>query len=160
MDILIWTIIICLFILSFIGVFVPIIPAVVAIWIGFFVYHFFITNEKLTFLFWLIMIIFTIILVGSDIVTNKFFVNKFGGSKKSEWGAIIGVVIGTFIYPPLGMIFIPLLIVFIVEVLDGRTAKQASLAAIGSLVGFLSGVVAKIFIQLVMIIVFTITVLL
>lgn len=158
MNIIIWTIIICLFIISFVGVFIPIVPAVVAIWIGFFLYHFFISSEQLSVLFWIVMVIFTIILVGADLLTNRYFVHKFGGTKKSEWGAIIGVIIGTFIYPPFGMIFLPLLIVFCLEIIEKRPVKEAMLAAVGALAGFLSGVVAKIILQFIMIIWFVLTI--
>lgn len=152
METFIWFVIIVLFILSFVGVFVPIIPAVVVLWIGFLLYHFFIDSEQLTLFFWLIMVVFTIILFVADILTNKYFVNKFGGSKAGEWGAIIAVIIGAFIYPPFGLIIIPFIVVFIIELIQKRTPKEASLIALGAIAGFLSGVAAKIFIQLVMIV--------
>lgn len=158
MELTIWIIIVVLFILSIVGVFVPIIPSVLAIWGGFLVYHFFLDSEQLTLVFWLIMAIFTIILIVADLLTNRYFVHKFGGSKASEWGAIIGVIIGAFIYPPLGLILVPFLFVFIIEIYKRRTAKEAALASIGALAGFLSGVVAKIIIQLIMIIWFFIVI--
>lgn len=158
MEHLIWTIIIILFILSIVGIFVPIIPAVVLIWLGFILYHFFIDADQLNFLFWIIMIVFTIILVVSDIITNRYFVDKFGGSKESQWAAILGVILGAFIYPPFGLIIVPFIFVFGIEMFQHRTAKQASLIAVGALAGFLSGVVAKFLIQAMMIVWFFITV--
>src|SRR5690625_7528548 len=104
MDIIIWIIIVVLFILSIIGVFVPIIPAVALIWLGFFLYHFFIDSTELSFIFWIIMTGFTIVLIGADILTNRYFVNKFGGSRGGEWGVILGVIIGAFAYQPFGII--------------------------------------------------------
>lgn len=151
METFIWVVVIVLFIFSLVGVFVPIIPAVVALWIGFLLYHFFIDSEQLTLFFWIAMVLFTITLIGSDLLTNKYFVNKFGGSKTGEWGAIAGVVIGAFIYPPFGFIIIPFIVVFVIEMMNKKTPKEASLAAFGALVGFLSGVVAKLLIQLIMI---------
>jgi len=151
LEILIWTLVIVLFILSIIGVFIPIIPAVLAIWVGFLLYHFFLDSEQLTMFFWIMMTLFTIILIGADILTNRYFVHKFGGSKTSDWGAIIGVITGAFIYPPFVLLFVPLIIVFIIELNQGRPPKQALLAATGALAGFLSGVAAKILIQFIMI---------
>lgn len=160
MDVIIWSIIIILFILSFAGLFIPIIPAVLVIWIGFILYHFFIDHEQLSLLFWIVMAVFTIILVGADFLTNHYFVNKFGGSKASQWGAIVGVMIGVFVYPPFGIIFVPLLIVFVIEIIAKRTVKQASLASVGALAGFLSGIIAKTIIQFTMITWFIIVILL
>lgn len=151
MELTLWIIIICLFILSMIGLFVPIIPAVAVIWIGFFLYHFFINNSELSVMFWIAMAVCTILLVGADILTNRYFVNKFGGSKASQWGAILGVIIGVFVYPPFGIIIVPFVFVFLIEIAGRRSVKEASLASVGALAGFLSGVVAKFLIQSIMI---------
>src|SRR5690554_3346831 len=97
LDGLIWTIIILLFIISMIGVIFPIVPSVLVIWIGFILYHFFIDNEQLTILFWVIMFLFTAILIIADLLTSRYFVNKFGGSKWGEWGAIVAIIIGAFV---------------------------------------------------------------
>lgn len=146
-------------IVSFVGVFIPIIPAVLFLWGSFLLYHFFIDSEQLTFLFWVITTLFTIILFTADLLTNSYFVKKFGGSKRSEWGAIIGVMIGTFVYPPLGMIVLPLLIVLFLEIYSGRPVKEATLASVGALIGFLSGVMAKVMIQAVMVFIFILQIL-
>lgn len=159
LDLFIWILIVALFIASFVGVFIPVIPAVIAVWLGFLAYHFFIDDGKLTLLFWLAMGLFTVILIVADFVTNRYFVDKFGGSKWSEWGAIIGVLVGVFIYPPIGVIVVPFLIVMIIELIRKRPFKLAMFAATGALAGFLSGVVAKVFIQFVMIVIFFIVVL-
>ncbi|MEI3604108.1 DUF456 family protein [Pseudogracilibacillus sp. SE30717A] len=158
MEIIIWALIIVLFIVSMIGVFVPVIPAVALIWLGFILYHFFLEPHQLSVFFWVVMAVFTIILVIADLLTNRYFVNKFGGTKGSQWGAIIGVIIGTFIYPPLGIIVVPLILVFLIEMVQHKTAKEASLASVGALAGFLSGVIAKFLIQFIMIAWFFITI--
>lgn len=151
MEILIWIIIICLFVISFIGIFIPVIPAVLLLWLGFFVYHFFLDGGTLTMSFWVAMLVFTIILMVSDFLMNHYFVNKFGGSKWSQLAAVIGVFIGVFVYPPFGMIVVPFLLVFVIEMMEKKRVQTAGLAALGAIVGFLSSAVAKIFIQLVMV---------
>ncbi|MEN2768765.1 DUF456 domain-containing protein [Ornithinibacillus xuwenensis] len=157
-DIIIWVIIVALFILSFVGVIYPIIPSVVLIWVGFLLYQFGINGDELGFIFWTIMIVFTIVLFVADILANSYFVRKFGGSKWGERGAAIAVIIGSFIIPPFGIIVIPFIAVLVIEVLQKRTFQEAFKASIGSLLGFLSGTFAKIFVQIVMIILFVITI--
>lgn len=157
-DVILWILIVALFILSFVGVIYPIIPSVLLIWIGFLLYQFGINGDELGFLFWTVMVIFTVILFVADIIANSFFVKKFGGSKWGERGAAIAVIVGSFIIPPFGIIVIPFIAVFVIELLQKRTAGEAFKASIGSLLGFLSGTFAKVFLQIVMIIFFIINI--
>ncbi|WP_047983155.1 DUF456 domain-containing protein [Ornithinibacillus californiensis] len=155
-DILLWVIIVALFVLSFVGVIYPIIPSVLLIWIGFLLYQFGINGEELGWVFWTLMIVFTVLLFVADILANSFFVKKFGGSKWGERGAAIAVIVGSFIMPPFGIIVIPFLAVLIIEMVQKRTFNEAFKASIGSLLGFLSGTFAKVFVQIIMIILFII----
>ncbi|MGM8212505.1 DUF456 domain-containing protein [Virgibacillus sp. W0430] len=156
---IVWIIIILLFILSFVGVIFPLIPSVFVLWIGFLLYHFLVDNEQLTVIFWLVMGLWSIILVAADIIANSYFVKKFGGSKWGERGAVIAVIVGSFLFPPFGILIVPFITVFIIEMIQQQTVKEALLAAIGSLIAFLSGAFAKVVIQLIMIIWFIVVVL-
>ncbi|WP_087974487.1 DUF456 domain-containing protein [Oceanobacillus rekensis] len=159
LDIVIWIIIIALFILSFAGILFPIVPSVLVLWIGFLLYQFVLNGNELNTLFWIVMVLFTVLLIVADIIANSYFVKKYGGSKWGERGAAIAVIIGSFITPPFGIIYVPFIAVFIIESLQKRTLKEAFRASIGSLFGFLGGSVAKVVIQLVMIIWFFVLVL-
>ncbi|MFD1065211.1 DUF456 domain-containing protein [Oceanobacillus locisalsi] len=158
MDILLWSLIIILFIASFVGIIFPVIPSVVVIWGGFFIYYFFINNDSLNWWFWTGMIVITIILLAADIIANSYFVKKFGGSKAGERGAAVAVIFGSFITPPFGIIYIPFLTVLVIEMIQRRTVREAIRASIGSFLGFLGGSVAKIVLQLIMIIWFFIAI--
>lgn len=160
MDIFIWILILLLFVFSFVGVVVPIIPSVIFLWLGFVLYHFFIDDGVLSMFFWLLTTALTVLLIIADLLTNRYFVQRFGGNKRSEWGAIVGVIIGTFIYPPFGMILLPLLLVFVLELMSRRTVKEAMYAALGAFIGFLSGIVAKVLVQAIMVLFFGIKIML
>lgn len=157
-EFLIWFIIISLFLVSFVGVIYPIIPSSLIIWGGFLLYHFFINNEQLSMLFWLMMGIFTVVLIVADSVANSYFVKRFGGSKWGERGAGVAVIVGSFIVPPFGILFIPPLTVFVIEILQRKNVKEATFVSLASFIGFLSGAIAKVIIQLVMIIWFFIVI--
>src|SRR5690625_7555092 len=105
METLLWLIVIILFALSFIGLLFPIIPSVIAIWLGFIIYHFFINDMKLTLVFWVIMIVLTVILIISDFIASKYFVNTYGGSKKGEYAAMVVLIFCAFLLSVLGNIF-------------------------------------------------------
>ncbi|ASK61402.1 hypothetical protein CFK37_04040 [Virgibacillus phasianinus] len=158
-DILIWIIIIALFIASFIGIIYPIIPSPLVIWIGYLLYHFGIDRTELGMFFWISMVILTVILIVSDIIANSYFVKKFGGSKWGERAAGIAVIVGSFIIPPFGILIVPFVTVLVVEMIQKRSMKEAFRASIGSLIGFLSGAVAKVMIQAIMIVWFILVVL-
>ncbi|UJL46985.1 DUF456 domain-containing protein [Virgibacillus sp. NKC19-16] len=159
LDILIWIAIVVLFILSFVGVLFPIIPSVLVLWVGFLLYHFVLNANELTTFFWIIMGVFTVILFVADIIANSYFVKKFGGSKWGERGAAVAVIVGSFITPPFGIIYVPFIVVFLIEMTQKRTGQEALRASIGSLIGFLGGAVAKVVVQFIMIIWFFVVVL-
>lgn len=152
MEIVIWILIIALFVLSFAGIIFPIIPSVFVLWGGFLLYQFALNPNELTLSFWIGMGIITALLVGADIISNSYFVKKYGGSKWGERGAAVAVIIGSFIVPPFGILIVPFLTVFIIELLQQRTVQEAFRASFGSLIGFLGGAVAKIVLQFVMIV--------
>lgn len=152
MDILIWVIIIACFIASFASIIFPLIPAPLVLWIGFLAYAFFIDGSALSVFFWIGAVVLTILLIVSDIIANSYFVKRYGGSKWGERAAAIGVIVGSFIIPPLGILIVPFVLVIIVELVQKRESNEAFKAAIGSLFGFLSGTAAKIVIQLIIII--------
>ncbi|MFD2637873.1 DUF456 domain-containing protein [Piscibacillus salipiscarius] len=158
MDIVIWILIIAFFVLSFVGILFPIIPSVLVLWLGFLAYHFFIDNAELGWVFYSIMVIFTIILIGADVIANSYFVKKYGGSKRGEQVAAVAVIVGSFIVPPFGILVVPFVAVLVTELIQKRSTKEAFRASVGSFIGFLSGSLAKVVIQLIMIIWFFVTI--
>ncbi|MCA1023542.1 DUF456 domain-containing protein [Halobacillus litoralis] len=152
MDILIWVLIIASFAASFASVIFPIIPGPLVLWIGFLIYFFFVDGNELSIFFWIGAVVLTILLIISDIIANSYFVKRYGGSKWGERAAAVGVIVGSFIIPPFGILVVPFVLVIIVELVQKRESQDALKAAVGSLFGFLSGTAAKIVITLIMVI--------
>lgn len=141
MEILWWILVIVSFILGFVGVVVPVIPSVIMYWVGFLIYHFLINSDTLTWMFWVIAFVLTVLVLISDFIANSYFVKRYGGSKKGELAAIIGVIVGMFVYPPFGLILVPFIFVLLVEYLGSRDFDQALKASIGSLLAFFTSAV-------------------
>jgi uncharacterized protein len=157
---IVWSIIIAvLFILSFVGLIYPIIPSVLLIWAGFLIYHFIIDATQLGFWFYSITIGLTIVLFVADFIFTNFFLNKTNTSKSGKTVGAIALIVGSFIYPPIGLIIVPFLAVMVVELLQRKTLKEASYSSLGTLFGFLSSSLAKVLIQLMMIVLFLIWIL-
>lgn len=154
MDYLWWGLTIVLFILSFVGIVYPLIPSIVMIWGGFAVYQFFINPEGLSLWFWISMVLLSGVLIAADIIANSYFVKKYGGSKTSERIAAIATIIGSFIIPPFGIILVPFAAVLVTEMIIHKDTLKASKIGFATVIGFLGGSIAKILIQLLMIIMF------
>lgn len=158
MNLLIWLIILVLFILSFVALVFPVLPSVTAVWGGFLLYHFLIDSTELTTFFWISMVVLTLILTLADVFASSLSVKRFGGSKLGERVAAVSVIVGSFVYPPFGIVILPFIAVFLAECFQDRSLQDAWRSSVGSLVGFLTGQFAEAFIQLAMIIWFFFTI--
>src|SRR5690606_32501132 len=121
MEILWWVLIVVSFIAAFAGMIFPIIPSVLMLWIGFLINQFLLTDVNIGWGFWIAMSIWTVILIFADIIANSYFVKKYGGSKAGEGVAAIGVIVGSFIIPPFGIVIVPFIAVFITELIIKKT---------------------------------------
>ena len=95
MEVVLWILILLSFVLAFVGLIKPIIPSVLVLWVGFLIYQFGFSQDGLSWIFYVAMILFTVFILVSDFLMNKYFVNRFGGSKLGEYAALIGVIIGS-----------------------------------------------------------------
>jgi uncharacterized protein YqgC (DUF456 family) len=78
-----------------------------------------------------------------DYMTPAFGAKKWGGSRYGIIGALAGVAMGFFVFPPFGFIIFPFLGAMVGEVLNGADSNQAFKAAFGTLVGLLFGTMLK-----------------
>lgn len=160
MEVVAWVIISALFVIAFIGLIYPIIPSVLFIVGGFIAYGLFFSFSELPWWFWLIEILFVLLLFGADTVANIVGVKKFGGSKAGMWGSTIGLLAGPFVIPFLGILVGPFLGAVIAELMVTKSSmKDAVKVGIGSVVGFITSVITKGSLQLIMIMIFLFTVL-
>lgn len=159
-DVILWVLILAAFVLAFIGLIKPVIPAIPVLWASFLIYQFGINGATLSWIFWTAMIVLTIFIFISDLWLNRYFVNRFGGTKKGECAALIGVLVGAFVLPPFGVIIVPFIAVIIVEMMQSQNFTQAVKASFGSLVAFFSSAVMQAVIMFVMIVWFFIDALL
>lgn len=155
MEMIGWIVAIILFIVAFAGLVYPIIPSAFFLVGGFLLYGWIYTFDGMNIFFWIIQALFVILLFGADTLSNLVGVKKFGGSKAGMWGSTIGLLFGPFVIPVAGILIGPFLGAVIAELIVSRSnVKQAFKTGVGSLVGFLTSVVTKGFVMVVMIAVF------
>jgi len=92
----------------------------------------------------------TILVTVLDYVVPIWGTKKFGGSKSGMWGSGIGLLIGLFFLPPIGMIVGPFAGAIIGEAITGKNASGSFRAGLGSFLGFVAGVGLKLAASIVM----------
>jgi len=155
MDYIYWGIIILLFLVAFIGLIYPVIPSVVFLFGGFLMYGVFFSFDSFNWLFWTIQVLFFILLLIADYAANIIGVKKYGGSKAGVWGSTIGLLIGPFVIPVVGILIGPFLGAMVAElIVHKRNIKESIQIGFGSVVGFVSSVITKGIIQVLMLLYF------
>ncbi|MDX9848624.1 MAG: DUF456 domain-containing protein [Tenuifilaceae bacterium] len=127
-----------LIILGILGCILPVIPGPPLSFVGILLLHF--TrwgNINFELLVWLG--IAAAVATVLDYVFPIWTTKKFGGSKRGVWGSTIGLIIGLFFFPPLGIIIGPFVGAFIGEITYNQDQRTALKSAFGSFVGFLLG---------------------
>lgn len=142
MDIILLITAMVLLLIGIIGSIVPVIPGPPLSYLGMLLLHFskyanF--STRLLLIYAAISIIVTVL----DYIIPIYGTKKMGGTSYGVWGTSIGLVIGLFFFPPLGIIIGPFLGAFIGEIIYGQTSSLALVAAIGSFLGFLFGTLIK-----------------
>ena len=138
-----------LMIVGVIGCVLPVIPGPPLSFVGLLLLHFSrfadFSNEFL-FLWAAIAIVVTLL----DYIVPIWGTKKFGGSKRGMWGAAIGLVIGIFFLPPIGIIVGPFAGAVIGELTTGKDKRQSFKAGLGSVLGLMLGVGLKLISSVVM----------
>ena len=136
-----------LFILSgIIGGVLPVLPGPPLSYIGLLFLHF---TEKYQFTtqFLIVWGVITVVVYLLDYIIPAWGTKKVGGSKRGVWGSIIGLVIGLFLFPPLGIIIGPFAGAVIGELSGGKQSKEALRSGFGSFIGFLLGTMLKLIVS-------------
>jgi uncharacterized protein YqgC (DUF456 family) len=131
-----------LILIGLIGCILPIIPGPPLSYSGLLLLHFTKFGD-FNFTFLIIMASVAIIVTILDYIVPIWGTKRFGGSKAGIWGATIGLVLGIFVLPPIGIIIGPLVGAIIAETLRGKDFNKSLRAGFGSLIGFALGIGLK-----------------
>ncbi len=152
-DVSIWTTVILLLVIGFLGTFLPILPGTTLILAGAFLFYFTMGWES-SGLAWQGLVFIGILYALSlflDGVSGALGAKWFGSSKWGIIGAILGGIVGIFFGIP-GLILGPIVGVFLFEIFFAKKeVKEASNSTVGTVVGGLAGIVARVFLSLGMI---------
>ncbi|SFS59614.1 DUF456 domain-containing protein [Lutibacter maritimus] len=143
MDIFLLIVGFLLAILGIIGSILPVLPGPILGWFGLLLLYFTkIVPVNYTLLS--ITLVISIIVLALDYIIPSIGTKKFGGTKFGVIGTTIGLVVGLFFLPPIGIIVGPFLGAFVGEMIyDSKNPKKALKASYGSFIGFLTGTLLK-----------------
>ena len=131
-----------LIIIGLLGCIVPVIPGPPISYVGLILLQ--LTDkppfEAQTLVIWLLITIAVTLL---DYVVPVWGTRKYGGTKKGVWGSVIGLLVGLFFFPPLGIIIGPFIGAVLGEMIAGKQSNDALRAGFGSFVGLLAGTLLK-----------------
>lgn len=136
-----------LFLIGFFGSFLPIIPGTIVVWLAILIDKLWTGEDSVSWdFFWLAtgLMIFAQVV---DLACTYWGVKKFGGTWRGGVGAIVGLILGPFIFiavPLLGLIIGPIIGAILGECLGGKELKKAGKAGFGTVVGGLVAFVIKI----------------
>ncbi|MCR4419138.1 MAG: DUF456 family protein [Clostridia bacterium] len=132
-----------LFLAGLAGILLPVLPGHPLIWLGMLFYGLLTGFESISwpFLLWQGLLALAGVLV--DYLAGAWGVRRYGGSRAAVWGAVGGAIVGGLALGPLGILVGPLAGAVGAELVAGRSPAQALRVGLGTLVGFLGGLVLK-----------------
>jgi hypothetical protein len=142
MDIFLSILAIVLMLAGLAGAILPIIPGPVISFLGLLSVYF-LSDNPLTDKFMVTWGVLTVAVTAIDQVVPVLGTKKMGGSKYGVNGSIVGLILGIFFFPPIGLIVGPFVGALVGELISGKDFNQATRAGFGSFIGFLSGTILK-----------------
>ena len=142
MDILLIAISVLLLLIGILGSIFPILPGPPITFCGLLLVQF-TSKHPISVEF---LIIFGLLAIFSAVIDNilpVYATKKFNGSQKGVWGSAIGLFLGLFFFPPIGIIIGPMIGAFVGEILNGKSPNNSFKPAFGSFIGFLSSIFVR-----------------
>jgi uncharacterized protein YqgC (DUF456 family) len=158
MELFWWSVAVILFAVGLIGTVVPVFPGTIFILAGALLHRVMLGPEKS--IGWgtiAVLVSLTVAAHALDFLSGYFGARYFGATKWGMFGALIGAIVGIF-FGIFGLVVGPVVGAVAGEFIAGKRMIDAGRAGWGSLLGNLGAMIGKLFIALVMIVIFFMTV--
>lgn len=141
--------------LGIIGCILPVLPGPLLSWLSLLLFYLLPDHGVGT---WTLVITFVLMLgvTTIDYVVPLLGAKRFGASREGIIGGMVGIVVGLFFFPPIGIILGPLLGTIAGDLISGGTFAAALNSGMGSLIGFLVGTSIKLVYSIAIVILFTV----
>jgi len=138
-----------LIILGIIGCFLPVLPGPPLGYLGILLLHFTAMVQFST-LFLVILGAVVVLVLILDYLVPVLGTKRFGGSRLGIIGCVAGLVLGIFVFPPIGIILGPFVGAIAGELINGDDLQKAIKSGFGSFLGYIFGTGVKLAVCLVM----------
>ncbi|MGM0501698.1 MAG: DUF456 domain-containing protein [Bacillota bacterium] len=98
----------------------------------------------------IILVVFSILAELGERFLSAVTTKKFGGSKYGIIGAVLGVLIGGILFPPLGIFLGPVFGAVVLELATGKNLNESFKIGTGTVVGSIGGAFVSFIIALIM----------
>lgn len=95
--------------------------------------------------------ILTLASLALDFLATTYGAKQLGATWRGITGAFLGAVAGLFVFPPWGLVLLPLAGAAAAELLGGRPWKEAGKAGLGAALGVVAGTLGRIAFSLAMV---------
>lgn len=141
--------------LGILGCIIPALPGPLLSWLSLFLF-FLLPEHEISITTLTITGILMAIVTALDYVVPVLGARKFGSSREGVIGGTIGIVVGLFFFPPIGIILGPLVGTIVGDLIAGGTFAKALNSGVGSLIGFVIGTSIKLIYSIAVLVVFTV----
>ena len=158
MELFWWSVAVILFAVGLIGTVLPVFPGTIIILAAALLHRMMLGAEKSV--GWgtiAVLVMLTLVTYALDFLSGYFGAKYFGATRWGMFGALLGALIGIF-FGIVGLFVGPVIGAVLGEFIAGKRMIDAGKAGWGSLLGNLAAMIGKLFIALVMITIFLITV--
>lgn len=139
MHTLIIIVVILLLLAGMAGTVVPFIPGIPLMFIGIAAYGWYDNFQTIDAQYLIVLACLTLLSVFMDYLSTMLGAKYFGSTKQGTWGAVLGTVIGLFLFPPIGIIAGPFVGAIIGESIAGKDSRAALKVALGTVAGLFTG---------------------
>ena len=157
--ILVYIIVAVLILAGIIGSILPFLPGPPLIFFGALIYGFYDKFDKVNFIILSILLAMVLGSIILDFISGALGAKKAKASAMAVGGTILGGLVGLLFFNFIGLIVGTFAGAFIAELVFARSGSSKALkVGLSSLLGFLTGAVAKVLISIIMIIIFLLAV--
>ncbi len=135
---------------GFFGALIPMVPGVPLVFAGILAYAIMTGFREIGPVLLVLFLILTVFAVAVDWFATAIGARRFGASGWGIVGALVGLVVGLIVFPPLGAFIGPIAGAIIFELARGRTTRESIRSGAGALVGYLVAVVFELGIAVLM----------
>jgi len=148
LDIFLLIMVLILFAVEIAAIFLPVLPDSVFFWAAVILFRVIKTEISYSPYFWTGAILITVLIFFADYLANAYFIKKRGGSNRTIFAAVVGMMFGTIFLGPLGLVIAPFILIFVTEYWQSRNKEDSFKLALGSIFAFLTSTAVRLSMQI------------